>query len=114
MTQNLTVSSPELERLIRQTPSGMMHWSGTGPAKATCAGCQHYGYRVEVCSFAGTALAPLEYRDRCKLYYQYTQRHGGKVPSATPACKYFTPKESVAADGAARRITQAADQTKGN
>ena len=82
---HLTVPSQELDRLIRQTPQGMMFWSGTcaDPA-ATCGGCKHYGYTTDAhtCS------------TRCALYKKHTGEDGASLHPKTLACKYFEARQS--------------------
>lgn len=84
MDAHLTEPNPDLARMIRNTPDGMAHWAGSGPEGKTCKTCAHYG---AVFPREGTT----KYQDRCKLYQQRAGgRVGGKIPSATAACKYFS------------------------
>jgi len=69
--KHLTSTNPELEELVRNTPRGMAHWSGTGPADATCGKCRFL------------------VKDRCSEFAQMMSKQGGKIPPETPACRYF-------------------------
>jgi hypothetical protein len=93
MMPHLTVSNPELDRLIRRTPAGMMFWSGTctDPA-ATCGGCQHYGYQTVIRDDAGNALSTRKRPTSCALYKKHTERDGASLDPKTPACKYHEAK----------------------
>jgi hypothetical protein len=73
VTPNLTTPNPELDRLVRQTPSGMMFWSGTcsNPA-AACGGCKHFGYEMVTRNEAGNAIDTRKYPNRCSLYEKHT------------------------------------------
>ena len=77
MTQHLTAPDPDLDALVKATPpNSMMFWSGTArDKKAMCGACQHYGYP-----------------GRCALFFKHAQRHGGRLPADTRACKYFSRK----------------------
>jgi hypothetical protein len=75
----LTVANTELDQLIRQTPPGMMFWSGTCPDPTrTCGQCAHW-------------QALHARRFGCGLYKKHT---GVAKPllKETPACKYFEAK----------------------
>ena len=70
MTPYLTNPDSEFASLIRQTPKGMMYWSGTATdPKATCGRCKHYG-------------------DGCALYLKHMGRTY-RINRNTLACKYF-------------------------
>jgi hypothetical protein len=72
---------PKGDALARQryeTPTGMAHFQGTGPAGKTCADCWFYG-RV-----AGRPAL-----NRCGKFYELTRRRGAEVPTVTPSCKFF-------------------------
>jgi hypothetical protein len=90
MTPNLTAPNKELNRLVRQTPEGMMFWSGTcSDPTATCGGCRHFGYEVVIRNEAGNAVDTRGYPNSCALYRKYTGRHGKPFDEKTAACKYF-------------------------
>jgi len=93
MTPHLTEVNPKLDRMIKQTPPGMMHWSGScaDPA-ATCEGCRHYGFEIATRNFPGNVLTVRKYSTRCALYQKYTGTVGNSLPRTTPACKYFEAK----------------------
>jgi hypothetical protein len=95
MTPNLTAPNQELDRLIRQTPSGMMNWSGTSsdPA-ATCGGCRHFGYEDAVRNFVNNVVETHEYPSRCALYRKHTGHHSKPFNQKTPACKYFEARQT--------------------
>lgn len=94
MTPNLTPSTPELDRLVRQTPAGMMYWSGTCPdPSATCGDCRHYGYETATRNEAGNVVDTCEYPFCCALYKKHTVHRGEMVHRLTPACKYFEPRQ---------------------
>src|SRR5262245_54090805 len=81
--------NPALAELINNTPPGMAHWSGTGPADRHCAQCAFYR--------AGT--------ERCGMFVVLLRRTGLRavprmpVPALTWACKYF----KMASAGALKR-----------
>lgn len=94
MPNHLTSPNPELDRLVRQTPEGMMFWSGTcSDASAMCGGCKHYGYEVVVRNDAGNGVGAHKYPSRCALYRKHMRRHGKPLDEKTPACKYFEAKK---------------------
>jgi hypothetical protein len=73
----LTTVDPEFDRAVRQTPSGMMHWSGTyADPGTTCSQCRHF--KIETRS-----------RGRCESYRRYTGTAGAAFEMSTAACKYF-------------------------
>jgi hypothetical protein len=91
----LTNPNPELERLIRQTPEGMMFWSGTCiDPHITCTDCKHYGYTTVVRNDAGNMVDTHKYPTSCALYHKHTGRHGKLFDPKTPACKYFETREN--------------------
>jgi hypothetical protein len=94
MSVPLTVPDPEFARLVRQTPEGMMFWSGTcNVPRATCGACEHYGYSIVVRNDAGNAVSTHKCPGSCALYQKYSSRQGKTVPKGTPACKYFEAKQ---------------------
>jgi len=95
MTPYLTAPNVELDRLVRQTPPGMMYWSGTSAdPKAACGGCRHYGYDSVVRDDAGNALTTHKHPSSCALFHKHTEHHGKALPPVTLACKYFEAKQS--------------------
>ena len=90
----LTSPNPDLDRLIRQTPPGMMFWSGTcTDPGATCGGCRHYGYVITVRNDAGNAVTTRKRPTACALYHKHMARDGGTLDPKTPACKYHESKK---------------------
>jgi hypothetical protein len=93
MTIRLVSSNPRLDQLIRQTPKGMMFWSGTcSDPDATCGGCEYYGYTTVTHNAAGVADV-YKYPARCALYQKHTGQHGDVLYARTTACKYFHTKQ---------------------
>jgi hypothetical protein len=90
----LTAPNPELDRLIRRTPAGMMFWSGTcaDPA-ATCGGCKHYGYEAVTRNEAGNVVCARKYNTSCALYKKHAGQHGASLDPKTLACKYFAARQ---------------------
>jgi hypothetical protein len=116
---HLTTLDRELERLIRQTPEGMMFWSGSCAQRgATCGGCKHFGYEVpELFDDWGNVLSARKYPARCALYRKYTGRHGKPLNPETAACKYFEAKQDdetnlVRFPAQVREATQSRRQTE--
>lgn len=94
MMNYLIAPNQELDRLIRQTPQGMMFWAGTcSDANATCGGCKHFGYSTVVRNEAGNAVSARKYPASCSLYKKNTARDGKALDQKTPACKYFETKQ---------------------
>jgi hypothetical protein len=93
MIVRLTSSNPELDRLVRQTPDGMMYWSGTSTVPgATCGRCRHYGYTTVIRNDVGNAVKTTKHPASCALFHKYTRQHGKTIGQCTPACKYFEPR----------------------
>jgi hypothetical protein len=85
MGSHLTEPDPGLARLVAATPHGMMFWSGTGPAGATCGRCLNFGYHDE---------KGRRHKNGCALYFAHMNAHGRKpLPESTPACRYFESAE---------------------
>ncbi len=74
----LVPPDPELRRLVEATPSGMPHWSGTGPPGTVCGQCSFYGYG-------------LQHPNSCYRYLELFSQHGAALPVETPSCKHFAP-----------------------
>jgi hypothetical protein len=82
---HLTEPNAELAKLRRQTPHGMMHWSGTGPDKTTCGMCQHFGYW-----YTTRPNRTHEKPHACALYWKHMHKHPVEaINPGTPSCKYF-------------------------
>jgi hypothetical protein len=79
--KHLTEPNPELARLIKATPAGMAHWSGTGLSGAACGACMYYDY---------FDAKMKHHPDRCLLFHLSTKTHcKTPISERTPACKYF-------------------------
>lgn len=75
----LIAPDPALKRLVEATPSGMAHWSGTGPPGTVCEPCRFYGYGMQ-------------YPNSCYRYFLLTRQHGAAFPVETPSCQHFQPR----------------------
>jgi hypothetical protein len=75
----LIAPDPALKRLVEATPSGMAHWSGTGPPGTVCGQCSFYGY--------GT-----QHPNSCHRYFLVARQHGAAFPAQTPSCQHFAPR----------------------
>ena len=73
--------TPELKRLVEATPSGMPHWSGTGPPGAVCEQCGFYGYGMQ-------------HPNSCYRYFLMARQHGAPLPISTPSCLHFQPRNT--------------------
>jgi hypothetical protein len=92
---HLTAPNPELDRLARRTPEGMMFWSGTSAdPSATCGVCEHFGYDYVVRNAAGNAIGTKKFPQSCALYKKYTGKDGKAFSGKTAACKYYQAKQS--------------------
>ena len=67
------------KRLVEATPSGMPHWSGTGPPGTVCEQCSFYGYGMQ-------------HPNSCHRYFLLTRQHGAPLPISTPSCQHFQPR----------------------
>ena len=92
MTPHLTGPNPELDRMIRQTPAGMMFWSGSNNSSSTCSGCKYFGFSIVERDSAGNAINTKKCPDRCELYWKYTGKVSKPFPGSTLACKYYEAK----------------------
>jgi hypothetical protein len=72
-------SNPALKRLTQTTPSGMAHWSGTGPPGTVCGQCSFYGYGMQ-------------HPNSCYRYFVEASEHGAALPAETPSCQHFAPR----------------------
>ncbi len=77
--------------------AGMAHFSGTGPAGATCGTCKFRGYYRE--SRKGTWREDLQqvvyrsYRVRkCEMFKKLTGLHGADIATGCASCKYYEKK----------------------
>lgn len=90
--EHLTAPNPQLAEFQRRTPSGMAHWSGSGPEGVTCRECLHWnncGVQSGYYAKGGKRGGVLKPR-RCRKYKSMMQgRQGDAVPHETAACKYF-------------------------
>lgn len=81
---HLTEPDQDLAEKRRRTPPGMAFWAGTGPAGATCRGCQFWlsdGYLAD-CGLLKDSI--------CGKYRSMMNGEAGaKLSHYTPACKYF-------------------------
>jgi hypothetical protein len=94
MTPNLTAPNRALDRLIAQTPPGMMFWSGTcADPTATCGSCKYFGYETVVRNEAGNSVITRKYPSSCSLYKKHTGKDGKPFDRATTACKYHEAKQ---------------------
>jgi hypothetical protein len=91
--QHLTSAyPPQLEVQIRNTPSGMAHWSGSGPAGTACGGCVFYGYESPRHNVHGDTVGTIKKPQSCRRFYQLTGAHGEPLPPSTPSCRHFQAK----------------------
>ena len=72
-------ADPAFKRLVAATPSGMAHWSGTGPPGTVCEQCSFYGYGMQ-------------HRNSCFRYHEMRSEHGAALPPETPSCQHFQPR----------------------
>lgn len=90
---HLTQPNVLLDPLIKQTPPGMMFWSGTcADPVATCGTCAHLGYDDVIRNDAGNAVDCRKHPASCALFHRHTKQNGQPLPPSTPACKYFEAK----------------------
>lgn len=83
----LTVLDQQFQAMVKETPSGMAYWAGTGPQGRTCRECVMYkadGYN------ASNLLKPA----KCRKYTELSHREGKSFPHDSKACKYFEANES--------------------
>ena len=94
ISEHLTKPNPELARLIEQTPAGMAHWAGTGPAGKACRDCQHFMGKIRRTGIGVGDMQP----GRCRWFisamkaalWRAVPVH--RVPPDTPSCSHFVPK----------------------
>lgn len=92
-SENLTVANPALAGLQGRSVPGMMHWSGTGPADATCGECVFFRARKIK---SGENKGKIG-EGRCHKYVRFMRGlHGRapvhKIPPATVSCRHFERK----------------------
>jgi hypothetical protein len=75
-----------VDKLARQSFSGMAHFAGTGPRGATCKQCRLWDN--------DPVKSPDAPKAQCKKYQQITNHPGNEVPSIAAACKYFEARKS--------------------
>lgn len=77
---------------IARTPTGMAHWSGTGPAGSTCRQCAHWRVQGRY-GKSPKDRQPYELKDGpCALYEKRVSikgKMGPKLRHTQPSCKYF-------------------------
>lgn len=83
----LTVLDRDFNEMVRNTPSGMAHWAGTGPKGRTCRECLYFG---------GPPGSKPEYnthgllkKAKCLQYTTLSHRDGRPIPHDSAACKFF-------------------------
>ena len=92
MTEHLTVANPSLQERIDATPTGMMHWSGTGPAGKTCFGCLNFDQRK--LRTKAEREAPETVNGACHRWRRHFEGAGEPkrrriFDARTPACSHF-------------------------
>lgn len=93
-TPHLTVANPAQAQREGVTVPGMMSWSGTGPACATCHDCRAFRRRSR--KEPGVPKdAPRE--GRCVKYIRTMRGRNGSasihwIPPETVACRHFEEK----------------------
>jgi hypothetical protein len=92
MPLNLTIIDPKIDHLVKTTPPGMAHWSGTGPSGTTCEMCAHYGYSAPVRNGAGDTISTKRHPKSCRRFFELMHQHGRALPSSTPSCRHFQAK----------------------
>lgn len=90
--EHLTVPDPALQAQIKNTPIGMMHWAGSGPADATCFSCTEYNQRRAVSKEEKENA--LLVHGGCGLWQRVMEgRHGECARRVfdltTPACSHY-------------------------
>lgn len=70
-------------QVIRDTPPGMAHWMGTGPAGKTCRECTFF-------DADGHDAAGMLKAARCKKHTALMNgRQGPKIKHANASCRFF-------------------------
>jgi hypothetical protein len=93
MSLPLTTLNPELQARIDATPRGMMHWTATGPAGATCFHCDHFDQRK--LRTKAERETPETVRGACSKYGRIMSARSGNgirrriFDPMTKACSHF-------------------------
>lgn len=87
----MTTQEVNYDELRRRTPSGMMHWAGTGAHGKTCRECKAFGFNGYYAK--GGKHNGLMKPSPCWKYREYMKQQGARIPANTPACKYFDQAE---------------------
>lgn len=83
----LTELDQQFQAMVKETPSGMAYWAGTGPSGRTCRECEKF-------KADGYNAASLLKTAKCAKYTELSLREGMKIPHDSKACKYFEASES--------------------
>lgn len=92
----LTTLDQKFNEMVRNTPSGMAYWSGTGPEGVTCRTCLWWGHNGDTTfpqkevEYASTGQLKAA---RCGKYKILSYREGKAIPHESVACKYYEPTE---------------------
>ncbi len=86
----LTVLDLEFNEMVKNTPSGMAYWAGTGPPGRTCRECRHFGQKKGDIGYNTHGLLK---NAKCAQYLSLSLRDGRAIPHDSKACKFF--EESV-------------------
>lgn len=73
----------------RETPSGMAHWLGTGPAGRTCRECEFFKWHGRYASSGGSHTKGELKPAKCKKYKDLMRQWGDPLKHHLRACKYF-------------------------
>jgi hypothetical protein len=88
LTPGLTAPLGErFEQNVRRTHNGMAHFAGTGPDRATCHSCAHWG-GAEKAAAVKLDLSGLK-PATCAKFRALTGKLGQKIPHDAAACKYW-------------------------
>jgi hypothetical protein len=93
----LTVLDRQFNEMVRNTPSGMAYWAGSGPEGKTCRECRNLGKAQY--STSGMLKAT-----KCDKYTELSYREGKAIPYDSRACKYFIQSENPPSIMATKRI----------
>lgn len=94
LSLHLTEPNPVLAKAVKETPSGMAFWSGTGPEHKTCRECAFFDHQKSYYAKKGMGGGMLK-PAKCKKYTAMTRQSGGNIPFSTRACKYFEQADVV-------------------
>ncbi len=73
----------------RETPAGMAHWVGTGPANRTCRECKFFKWGGRYASKGGYHTTGELKPAKCQKYKTLMRREGPPIKHNLLACKYF-------------------------